>query len=75
MYCLLFQGTSINLTLTENLAIPENRSIIRTMHHFLGSPNRCRKSWLITEDITRVSFPLYVYREECQLCAQWSAYL
>ncbi len=52
-----FPGTSINLTLTENLAIPENRSIIRTMHHFWDLQIGVGKSWLITEDITRVSLP------------------
>ena len=52
-----FPGTSINLTLTENLAIPENRSIIRTMHHFWDIQIGVGKSWLITEDITRVSLP------------------
>ena len=52
-----FPGTSINLTLTENLAIPENRSIIRTMHHFWDLQIGVGKSWLITENITRVSLP------------------
>ena len=52
-----FPSSSINLTLTENLAIPENRSIIRTMHHFWDLQIGVGKSWLITEDITRVSLP------------------
>ena len=39
------------------MAIPENRSIIRTMHHFWDLQIGVGKSWLITEDITRVSLP------------------
>ena len=52
-----FPSSSINLTLTENLAIPENRSIIRSMHHFWDIQIGVGKSWLIKEDITRVSLP------------------
>ena len=52
-----FPSSSINLTLTENLAIPENRSIIRSMHHFWDIQIGVGKSWLIKKDITRVSLP------------------
>ena len=52
-----FPSSSINLTLTENLAIPENRSIIRSIHHFWDIQIGVGKSWLIKEDITRVSLP------------------
>ena len=52
-----FPGTSVNLTLTENLAIPENRSVIRTAHHFWDIQIGVGKSWIVTESITRISLP------------------